>query len=391
MMSIGRHGVSKAVGSTLAFAIVCAAGCGSAANAPPERVGSSENAIQGGKSDTTHNFAVGLCGGAFGGPMGGNNCQILCSGALIAPNLVVTARHCVDDVSSDTVDCSTETFQSAIYPASEYFITTDPNVYDLSATWYPVSQIITPTTTKFCGSDLSLLILASNVPSSEVPTLATPEIWYPVYAPQFSSDETAIGYGLDAPDDTTSGGVRRIRENIPILCVPDDSHPAMDCAPVKDSGIAEGEFEASNGPCEGDSGSSAYEQTSFDSGTFLSLGVLSRGGSSGDTCEGSIYTQLYAWQSLILTTAKQAATLGGYPLPAWTTAPAPPDAGSPSPEDEGGKIGHHPDASADGSPGQSPSGDSGGCVLAPGGPDGGSGWALAFGLGAIAAHRRRRS
>jgi MYXO-CTERM domain-containing protein len=391
MMFIGRHSVSKAAGSTLAFVIVCVAGCGSAANAPGERVGSSENAIQGGKSDTSHNFAVGLCGGAFGGPMGGENCQILCSGALIAPNLVVTARHCVDNVSSDTVDCSSETFESAIYPASEYFITTDPDVFDLSATWYAVTQIVTPTSTKFCGSDLALLILSSNVPSSEAPTLATPEIWYPVYAPQFSSDETAIGYGLDAPDDTTSGGVRRIRENIPILCVPDDTRPAMACAPEKDSGIAAGEFEASNGPCEGDSGSSAYEQTSFDSGTFLSLGILSRGGSSGDTCEGSIYTQLYAWQSLILATVKQAATLGGYPLPAWTTPPAPADAGSPPPANDGGKAGHHPDAAGDGSSDQTQSGDSGGCDAASARPGRGSGWALALALGAIAARRRRRS
>ncbi len=310
------------VGSSLAVGILCAAGCGSSSGGTSLRewVGASTSEIQGGMSDTSHNFAVVICGGAT--KANGYQCQILCSGALIAPNLVVSARHCVDMVASDTIDCSTSAFGGPLFPANEYFISPDPNIVsELMVNSYQVSQIVTPTPTQFCGNDLSLLILGENVPASVVPVLVTPEIWNPIDSPQYAAKETAIGYGVDAPDDaaTNSAGVRRILEDIDIACIPGD--PALNCAPVKQSGVATNEFEAGNGPCSGDSGSSAYEQSNFDAGNWLSFGVLSRGGVQGDMCIGSIYTQLYPWQSLIVSTAQQAASLGGYPAPPWTINP----------------------------------------------------------------------
>jgi hypothetical protein len=312
----------RIAGGALSVVVVCAVGCGSKPSLPPERVGSSQSAIQGGAMDTTHTFAVAICGGAEGGPDQGQNCELLCSGALIAPNLVISARHCVDNVASDTVDCSTETFGPPLAPAADYYITSDSDIFDPEAKWYQVAQIVTPTPTSFCGNDLSILILTSNVPTTEVPTLAVPEIWYPIDSSMYATRETAIGYGLDAPDDETSAGVRRILESIPIECIPNDPDMSLACPPVDTSGVAANEFEAGNGPCEGDSGSSAYEQNAFSAGTFLSLGVLSRGGASGDMCVGSVYTQLYPWQSLILSTAMEAATMGGYSPPAWTTNPS---------------------------------------------------------------------
>jgi hypothetical protein len=433
----------RIAGGLLASAVLCAIGCGSNAGAPVERVGTSVNEIQGGSTDTTHNFAVGVCGGAFGGPDEGANCQLLCSGALIAPNLVISARHCVDNVSSDKVDCATDSFGSPLFPANQYFITTAPE-FGPGATWYQVAQIVTPTLTNqtvtptptdFCNNDLSLLILSSNVPSSEVPVLAIPEIWNPIYDSIYSSSETAIGYGQDSVNDTDSAGVRRILENISIVCVPGDPESDLACPPVAESGIGSDEFEAANGPCEGDSGSSAYEQSNFDRGTFLSLGVLSRGGASGDTCEGSTYTQLYPWQSLIIATAQEAAAMGGYPAPPWTTGPpegsAPaqnpvnPDAGKlpfgsacesngacasdqcVSRSSDGGYICSQACSSgaacpagfacfmdycfASGTEAEASSSPStgGGCEMGHAEPFGAQGWAFASGLGVLLARRRR--
>jgi hypothetical protein len=322
------------VASSLAAAILCAAGCASQDTGVREHVTIAASAIQGGTTDTSHNFAVAICGGVT--PQA-PDCQILCSGALIAPNLVVSARHCVDNVTSDMIDCGSTTFGPPLFPAAQYLITTDPDITDPAATWYPVEKIVTPTPTAFCGNDLSLLILGANVPTSEVPVLVTPEIWNPIDSTEYSSNETAIGYGVDAPSDAAadSAGVRRILEDINITCIPRD--PSLDCGPVSSSGVATNEFAAGNGPCEGDSGSSAYEQNHFAAGDWLSFGVLSRGGVVGNTCEGSVYTQLYAWQSLIVQTAQEAATLGKYTAPAWTTNPADgssPDSGSVVPSED---------------------------------------------------------
>src|SRR4051812_4835425 len=66
---------------------------GSASSA--EATGTSSQGIQGGVTDTTHKFAMGICIGGRNSN-GPNGCQGYCSGALIAPNVVVTARHCVD-------------------------------------------------------------------------------------------------------------------------------------------------------------------------------------------------------------------------------------------------------------------------------------------------------
>jgi hypothetical protein len=339
----------RIAGAALAFLVSCAAGCGTSVGTSPP-VGQSSSAIQGGVTDTKHSFAVVICGGADGGPAAGQNCQILCSGTLIAPNLVLTARHCVDNVSSDTVECDAESFGFPLFPTDQYYITSDYEAFDPEAQWYQAAQIVTPPATSFCGNDLAVLTLGANVPASEVPVLAIPEIWYPVDWPQYSLKETAIGYGLEAPDDTTSSGIRRTLENIPIECIPGDPTRALACSPEADSNIAPGEFAAGNGPCEGDSGSSAYEQDNFNKGTFLSLGVLSRGGSSGNICEGSVYTQLYPWQSLILSAAKEAQAMGGYEPLGWTERPAnAPDGGLP----EGGTP---VDGASDASSGQLPLG-----------------------------------
>ena len=293
-------------------ALFVLAGCSSSSSTnAPESVSKSSAAIQGGTTDTTHSFAVGIF----------TTQGALCSGALIAPNLVLTARHCVAQVGSEQVDCATDKF-GPNNSADSFYVTTDAQMSQ-NGNYYQASKIVTPTDTHFCGNDMALIILSSNVPA-KVATPVTPAVEYPITDDShYSSQVTAIGYGITAVG-AQDEGTRRIKKDIAIQCIPGDK--AMPCDNVPD--LAPTEFVTGSGTCSGDSGSSAYDQTSFDSGKPITLGVLSRGGEQGTQCLDAVYTRADSFKDLIIQTAYEAAKAGGYSPPAWTNPP-PDSSGAP--------------------------------------------------------------
>ena len=142
-------------------------------------------------------------------------------------------------------------------------------------------------------------------------------------------------------------GTRRLRGNINILCIPGDT--ALPCP----MGFNDNEFYGDDGTCEGDSGSSAYDNFLFLQDKAVSFGVLSRGGdNAGDAgqpatlCKGSLYTRLDKYRDLVLQAATEASknwTLYPKPVPDWTVYVPPkppkvtPEAGPPkkTPQDDG--------------------------------------------------------
>src|SRR5690348_3224394 len=128
------------LGAGAALSWVLAAGCSSADPSPPEgKAAAVSQAIQGGTSDSTHTFAVGVC-------IGGNGpgqCEGICSGALIAPNVVVTARHCVNK-TSPSINCSEKPTFGAL-EATSFWVTTNSSIFTGNGPgWHQVASYAVP-------------------------------------------------------------------------------------------------------------------------------------------------------------------------------------------------------------------------------------------------------
>lgn len=285
----------------------------------PEKTLSVASAVQGGSLDgAAHPFAVGLCKGT-----GPGNCAGVCSGTLITPNLVVTARHCVAQTDK-LIACGTSQF-GGTYAANSFWITTDQNLFQAQRGWVQAQKVITTPGSDVCGNDLALIILKSQI-SSAVATPAIPAIKHDLTdrARISATLYTAIGYGNTSPTNQDSGA-RRIRQDISVLCLPGDK--VNDCTKNPNfppNVISPKEFIGDKGTCSGDSGSGAFNQNSYDLGQFLSMGVLSRGGEEAGECVQATYTRLDSWRDLIVSAAAEASknwTL--YPKPDWTVYEAP--------------------------------------------------------------------
>jgi hypothetical protein len=303
------------------------AACGSSGGEP---AGSATAEIQGGVADPDHPWAVALYNG-----------RGICSGTLIAPNLVLTARHCIapgpDAILCDDPDA---TFGPSFEPSS--VVVTTRAKLTLGSHNYRARKIVTPAAAHFCGNDIALVILERSVPRTEA-TPARPAVLRPIGDPAlYTTRVTAIGFGRTAPTGQSDSGERRIRQRIPIRCIPGDA--ALPCKPSVHGRVHPREFVVAPGTCAGDSGSGAYDQASFDRGDPVALGVLSRGRDTETTCLDGTYTRSDSFSELIIDAAVEAAALGGYAEPSWATAPPePPDGGLP----DAAAYGTEDDAGAD--------------------------------------------
>ncbi len=317
--------MQRLFGNEVWFAILpLLAGCGGApgegvAGGAGEEVGSVSSAVQGGSvdSDPSHAYAVVI-------QLPGS----LCSGTLIAPNLVLTARHCVAEPSGG-VNCA-QRFPTKTLPASELSVSTSRvaggSYGNGQSVSYAGSVIVVPDGDELCGNDIALIQLASNVPSDEAIPVA-PAVQYSITDPAHAGTAiTAIGFGITRAT-AMDYGVRRIRTDIPFRCV-----TGQEAACSEDVGLVDtqAEFVTGGGVCTGDSGSGAYDQQSFDEGTPIVIGTLSRGPVQGDQCPKGAYSRTDAHADMIIAAAVSAAQAGGYDTPSWATSV------DPTPDSSGG-------------------------------------------------------
>ena len=190
--------------------------------------------IQNGTRDTTRTSIVGMY--TFQGQFGG-----ICSGTLIAPNLVLTAQHCIAELPGEYIDCSRSRFGATNSPRNIY-ITTDTTISQ-NGRFYGVREVLVPQDSNLvCGNDIALLILSQNIPGS-IATPVVPRLDEPV---RRFEQYTAVGYGHIG--NGSGSGTRRYIDSRVIQCGGTSTCPSWAATPKEmvsyDSNTCQGDSAA---------------------------------------------------------------------------------------------------------------------------------------------------
>ena len=237
-------------------------GCGVESSGRNEaNLGRTASPIIGGTESTTADDAVVALAHAPGGQL-----TSLCTGTLVAPNLILTARHCVAE-TDESATCTSAGKALAGGRIGVGYIASDIHVYrgvaattdmrvDTASRRKSVGRgkvLVVEGSTTYCNADVAFVVLDRDVPGPYAPirTRTTTKVAELV---------SAVGYGL-----TSTGNVPAMREKrtgIPILGV----------GPLPLVGLGNAELLVGESSCSGDSGGPILAS----SGAVI--GVVSRGG-----------------------------------------------------------------------------------------------------------------
>jgi Trypsin len=294
------HSLSRIWPAVLVGLAACAS-AGSSGDGNAETKRSVTEPIIGGHLDTTTKGVVALAFKAH------NQVAVFCSGSLLAPNLVLTARHCIaqiDDGSTEEVHCDTSTF-TAKYDPRQIFVSTDSEPQSSGGQLFPVKEIReAPGGAKVCGYDVALLILSGGGVPSSTATPIEPVLDDPTLA---NVTFSAVGFGLQDPNDTagTTAGTRQRFDTSSVYCVGNSCPTA--------AGTEADEFVGDSPVCSGDSGGPALDSKG------RVFGVTSRG---DNACTYALYSNVASWATFVRATALDAAAAAGYTPAAWATGDA---------------------------------------------------------------------
>jgi hypothetical protein len=297
--------------------LVLVVGCGAIAERPEDGARATSSEIIHGHASTSAEDAVVALGVRQGGTF-----TSLCSGTLVAPNLVLTARHCVADADAEAT-CTADGAALAGGVVRADHAPADLFVYrgadaigqlraDMSHTSPELAaargRALVVEGSTLCNADLAFLVLDADVPGPYAALRTRPS----------SAGEalTAIGYGLDETGALPE--LRQERTGVTTLAIGPLGLPGA-------AGLGDAELLVGESACSGDSGGPLASPADG-----AVVGVVSRGGggsgpagnkAAGCTGAGAfiIYTHLATKHPLI----QRAYAAAGRPAPPMSDAGVP--------------------------------------------------------------------
>jgi len=238
----------------------------------------------------------------------------LCTGTMIAPNLVLTARHCVSNMNENS-ECGT--FTSNMNPTS-FTIALGANAGTNSVA--RGTKLFTETgsgTNSGCSHDIALIQLDKAVPGAKIAKVR-------LYALAVGEAARTVGYGESGNGNLTPGRYAKAGIKIDMVGPGNYSYKTKQSRTIPVD-VPPGEIVTGESTCFGDSGGPLFD------GANNVIGVTSRGVDDSCIDRPSIYSDTASHATLI----KNAATSAGYPLTEATppTKPTEPEDSTPATTD----------------------------------------------------------
>ncbi len=362
-------------GFVVPFALLLLACTASTEGTGEERTQTTKQRIVGGTVSTAAQDAT---------VMLSDNGTFSCTGTLIAPNLVLTARHCIARLNENQGECGTVISDGQ---PSAQGISLGVNASAGQRVARGIKFYVPPSK-DMCGTDIALIQLDKDLPNAKIAKVRFTQL-------TVGEVTTAVGYG-DTGNNGQLAPSRLQRTNVKIEAIgPTSGLYRTKNGQTLPYPVPNGDFSTSESTCFGDSGGPLFDAEG------RVVGVTSRGIDQSCIDRPSIFTGLIFNQKLI----EDAARSAGHPLDAANTPPTTPGDQT-SPQNDPGDRGDDNDDETTGTDEEEeeeetptkktgarrpvPAVQSSGCSLPNGTTSGTAGvaYGLALAFGA-ALHRRR--